>query len=208
MSEQKPRKVKQFWPSAKRLLGLLAPYKFALTMVFLMNIAAVVLSVWAPKVTGKAMDVIFSGAISGRMPAGVSKEQAIADLRAAGQDRFADMAAAMDLRPGEGIDFAHLRDLILVILALYVFSSIFMWAQGAVLNRLSLRTVFHLRERVEAKLHRLPLHYYDSRQRGDVMSRTTNDIDNVQQALQQALSQIFNALITLVGIIAMMFVIS
>lgn len=208
MSEQKPRKAKQFWPSAKRLVGLLAPYKFALTMVFLMNIAAVVLSVWAPKVTGKAMDVIFSGAISGRMPAGVSKEQAIADLRAAGQDRFADMAAAMDLRPGEGIDFAHLRDLILVILALYVFSSLFMWAQGAVLNRLCLRTVFQLRERVEAKLHRLPLHYYDSRQRGDVMSRTTNDIDNVQQALQQALSQIFNALITLVGIIAMMFVIS
>ena len=208
MSEQKPRKAKQFWPSAKRLVGLLAPYKFALTMVFLMNIAAVVLSVWAPKVTGKAMDVIFSGAISGRMPAGVSKEQTIADLRAAGQDRFADMAAAMDLRPGEGIDFAHLRDLILMILALYVFSSLFMWAQGAVLNRLCLRTVFQLRERVEAKLHRLPLNYYDSRQRGDVMSRTTNDIDNVQQALQQALSQIFNALITLVGIIAMMFVIS
>ena len=208
MSEQKPRKAKQFWPSAKRLVGLLAPYKFALTMVFLMNIAAVVLSVWAPKVTGKAMDVIFSGAISGRMPAGVSKEQTIADLRAAGQDRFADMAAAMDLRPGEGIDFAHLRDLILMILALYVFSSLFLWAQGAVLNRLCLRTVFQLRERVEAKLHRLPLHYYDSRQRGDVMSRTTNNIDNVQQALQQALSQIFNALITLVGIIAMMFVIS
>ena len=208
MSEQKPRKAKQFWPSAKRLVGLLAPYKFALTMVFLMNIAAVVLSVWAPKVTGKAMDAIFSGAISGRMPAGVSKEQAIADLRAAGQDRFADMAAAMDLRPGEGIDFAHLRDLILMILALYVFSSLFMWAQGAVLNRLCLRTVFQLRERVEAKLHRLPLHYYDSRQRGGVMSRTTNDIDNVQQALQQALSQIFNAVLTLVGIIVMMFAIS
>ena len=64
MSEQKPRKAKQFWPSAKRLVGLLAPYKFALTMVFLMNIAAVVLSVWAPKVTGKAMEVIFSGAVS------------------------------------------------------------------------------------------------------------------------------------------------
>lgn len=204
MSEQEPRKAKQFWPSAKRLVGLLAPYKFALAGVLVMNVAAVVLSVYAPRVMGRAMDVIFSGAISARMPAGVSKEDTIAGLRAAGEDRFADMAEAMELRPGEGIDFSHLRELILVILALYAASSVLMWAQGAVLNRLTMRTVYQLRERVEAKLNRLPLNYFDSRQRGDVMSRTTNDVDNVQQALQQALSQIFSSIITLVGIIAMM----
>ena len=208
MSEQQPRKAKQFWPSAKRLIGLLAPYKLALTAVFAMNAAAVVLAVFAPRVMGRAMDVIFSGAVSARMPAEVSKAQAVEGLRAAGQERFADMAAAMDLRPGEGIDFGHLRELIVLVLALYVVSSVLMWAQGAVLNRLTMRTVFHLRERVEAKLHRLPLNYFDTRQRGDVMSRTTNDVDNVQQALQQALSQIFNAVLTLVGIIVMMFAIS
>lgn len=208
MSEQQPRKAKQFWPSAKRLIGLLAPYKLALTAVFAMNAVAVVLAVFAPRVMGRAMDVIFSGAISARMPAEVSKAQAVEGLRATGQERFADMAAAMDLRPGEGIDFGHLRELIVLVLALYVVSSVLMWAQGAVLNRLTMRTVFALRERVEAKLHRLPLNYFDTRQRGDVMSRTTNDVDNVQQALQQALSQIFNAVLTLVGIIVMMFAIS
>ena len=205
MSEQEPRKAKQFWPSAKRLIGLLEPFKIALIAVFIMNTASVVLSVYAPRVMGRAMDVIFSGAISARMPGGVTKEQAVEGMRAAGQDRFADMAEAMDLRPGEGIDFDHLRELIIVILALYLCSSVLMWAQGALLNRLTMRTVYDLRERVETKLNRLPLNYFDSRQRGDVMSRTTNDVDNVQQALQQALSQMFNAVITLVGIIVMMF---
>ncbi|WP_408911344.1 ABC transporter ATP-binding protein [Corynebacterium gottingense] len=205
MSEQEPRKAKHFWPSAKRLIGLLEPFKIALIAIFIMNTASVVLSVYAPRVMGRAMDVIFSGAISARMPGGVTKEQAVEGMRAAGQDRFADMAEAMDLRPGEGIDFDHLRELIIVILALYLCSSVLMWAQGALLNRLTMRTVYDLRERVETKLNRLPLNYFDSRQRGDVMSRTTNDVDNVQQALQQALSQMFNAVITLVGIIVMMF---
>ena len=205
MSEQEPRKAKHFWPSAKRLIGLLEPFKIALIAVFVMNTASVVLSVYAPRVMGRAMDVIFSGVISARMPGGVTKEQAVEGMRAAGEDRFADMAEAMDLRPGEGIDFDHLRELIIVILALYLCSSGLMWAQGALLNRLTMRTVYDLRERVETKLNRLPLNYFDSRQRGDVMSRTTNDVDNVQQALQQALSQMFNAVITLVGIIVMMF---
>ncbi|CAM3123858.1 MULTISPECIES: ABC transporter ATP-binding protein [Corynebacterium] len=205
MSEQEPRKAKHFWPSAKQLIGLLEPFKIALIAIFIMNTASVVLSVYAPRVMGRAMDVIFSGAISARMPGGVTKEQAVEGMRAAGQDRFADMAEAMDLRPGEGIDFDHLRELIIVILALYLCSSVLMWAQGALLNRLTMRTVYDLRERVETKLNRLPLNYFDSRQRGDVMSRTTNDVDNVQQALQQALSQMFNAVITLVGIIVMMF---
>lgn len=207
-SNNAPRKAKHFWPSAKRLLGLLAPYKLALTFVFIMNAASVFLSVYAPRVMGRAMDVIFSGVVSKQVPAGVSKEQAIEGMRAAGQDRFADMAEAMDLHPGSGVDFDHLRELILAVLALYVLSAVLMWAQGAILNKLSIRAVFDLRERVEAKINRLPLRYFDTRQRGDVMSRTTNDVDNVQQALQQALSSLFNAALTLIGIIIMMFAIS
>ena len=207
-SNKAPRKAKQFWPSAKRLLGLLAPYKIALTFVFLMNTVSVILAVWAPRVMGHAMDVIFSGAISKRLPEGITAEQAVEGLRASGQDRFADMAEAMDLNPGHGIDFDLLRDLIVMVLALYVFASLLMWAQGAILNKLTMRAVFNLRERVEAKINRLPLSYFDSRQRGDVMSRTTNDVDNIQQALQQSLSSLFNALLTLVGIVVMMVSIS
>ena len=207
-SSSAPRKAKQFWPSAKRLLGLLAPYKVALTAVFLMNAVSVLLAVYAPRVMGRAMDVIFSGVVSKQMPPGTTKEQAIEGLRAAGQDRFADMAGAMDLNPGSGIDFDRLRELIVLVLVLYVAASLLMWAQGAILNRLVMNAVFNLRERVEAKINRLPLSYFDTRQRGDVMSRTTNDVDNVQQALQQSLSSLFNAILTVVGILVMMFAIS
>ncbi|WP_293830838.1 ABC transporter ATP-binding protein [uncultured Corynebacterium sp.] len=207
-SNKAPRKAKQFWPSAKRLLGLLAPYKMALTAVFVMNAVSVVLAVYAPRVMGRAMDVIFSGVMSKHMPPGTTKEQAIEGLRAAGQDRFADMASAMELTPGSGIDFDRLGQLIALVLALYVAASLLMWAQGAILNRLTMRAVFNLRERVEAKLNNLPLRYFDTRQRGDVMSRTTNDVDNVQQALQQSLSSLFNAILTVVGILVMMFAIS
>ena len=207
-SNKAPRKAKQFWPSAKRLLGLLAPYKLALTAVFVMNAASVFLAVYAPRVMGRAMDVIFSGVMSKQMPPGTTKEQAVEGLRAAGQDRFADMASAMELTPGTGIDFDRLRGLILFVLALYVGASLLMWAQGAILNKLTMLAMFNLRERVEAKINRLPLRYFDTRQRGDVMSRTTNDVDNVERALQQSLSSLFNALLTVVGIIVMMFAIS
>ena len=207
-SNKAPRKAKQFWPSAKRLLGLLAPYKLALTAVFAMNAMSVVLAVYAPRVMGRAMDVIFSGVMSKHMPPGTTKEQAVEGLRAAGQDRFADMASAMELTPGSGIDFDRLGQLIVAVLALYFAASLLMWAQGAILNRLTMRAVFNLRERVEAKINHLPLRYFDTRQRGDVMSRTTNDVDNVQQALQQSLSSLFNAILTVVGILVMMFAIS
>ena len=207
-SNKAPRKAKQFWPSAKRLLGLLAPYKLALTAVFVMNAVSVVLAVYAPRVMGRAMDVIFSGVMSKHMPPGTTKEQAVEGLRAAGQDRFADMASAMELTPGSGIDFDRLGQLIVAVLALYFAASLLMWAQGAILNRLTMRAVFNLRERVEAKINHLPLRYFDTRQRGDVMSRTTNDVDNVQQALQQSLSSLFNAILTVVGILVMMFAIS
>ncbi|WP_311389957.1 ABC transporter ATP-binding protein [Corynebacterium haemomassiliense] len=207
-SNKAPRKAKQFWPSAKRLLGLLAPYKMALTAVFVMNAASVVLAVYAPRVMGRAMDVIFSGAMSKHMPPGTTKEQAIEGLRAAGQDRFADMASAMELTPGSGIDFDRLGQLIVLVVALYAAASLLMWAQGAILNKLTMRAVFNLRERVEAKINHLPLRYFDTRQRGDVMSRTTNDVDNVQQALQQSLSSLFNAILTVVSILVMMFAIS
>ncbi|MCT1628062.1 ABC transporter ATP-binding protein/permease [Corynebacterium sanguinis] len=207
-SNKAPRKAKQFWPSAKRLLGLLAPYKLALTAVFVMNAVSVVLAVYAPRVMGRAMDVIFSGVMSKHMPPGTTKEQAVEGLRAAGQDRFADMASAMELTPGSGIDFDRLGQLIVLVVVLYFAASLLMWAQGAILNRLTMRAVFNLRERVEAKINHLPLRYFDTRQRGDVMSRTTNDVDNVQQALQQSLSSLFNAILTVVGILVMMFAIS
>ncbi|MGV3207985.1 MULTISPECIES: ABC transporter ATP-binding protein [unclassified Corynebacterium] len=203
-----PRQAKHFWPSATRLVGLLAPYKWQLAFVGLLTVGCVFLTVYAPRVLGRAMDVIFSGVVSRQLPAGLSTEQAVEGLRQTGHDRMADMAAAMDLVPGSGIDFTKLGQLILIVIGMYVVSSAFQLWQGLVLNRLVMDTVFKLRQDVEAKIHALPLSYFDTTQRGDLLSRTTNDLDNVQQALQQALSQLFYNLLLVAGITVMMFTVS
>ena len=203
-----PRQAKNFWPSAKRLLLLLMPYKRMLAVVAAMNIVCVFLAVFAPKILGDAMDVIFSGVISRELPSGISAQQAIDGMRAQGQDQVADMASGMDFTPGEGIDFTRLGTLIIAVIAMYIVSAAFELWQGLILNRLTIDTVYELRQRVEAKVHALPLNYFDSHQRGDILSRTTNDIDNVQQALQQALSQLFYNILMILGITVMMLSIS
>ncbi|KQB84157.1 putative ABC transporter ATP-binding protein [Corynebacterium oculi] len=203
-----PRQAKNFRAGAARLLGLLSPYKAQLVLVFGLVAFSVALNVYAPRVTGYAMDVIFSGAIGSQLPTGIPKEQIVTGLRAEGNDTFADMLGRMDVTPGAGIDFSRLGWLIAAIIGLYLAASAFMWLEGFILNRLVMRAVYGLRRDVEAKINRLPLSYFDTSKRGDVLSRTTNDVDNIQQALQQALAQALNALLTVIGITAMMFWVS
>lgn len=205
---QPVRKAKAFWPSAKRLFGLLAPEKALFSFVTLLVVGSVVLTVIAPKVLGQAMDVIFNGVLGAQLPAGVPKQDIIEQLRAQGNTQFADMLQGADIVPGEGIDFAKLGWLILVVLALYLIASFLMWMQGYLLNGLVMRIVYKLRADIEEKINRLPLSYFDGRQRGDVLSRVTNDVDNIQQALQQAFSQLVQSLLTVIGIGAMMFWVS
>lgn len=202
------RKAQQFWPSAKRLFGLLKPERAVIYLVLAMVTAAVVFNVIAPKVLGQAMDVIFSGVIGRNLPAGASQDQVEAGLRADGQDQLADMLSGMQLTPGQGIDFMLLGRLIMLVLVMYLVSSVFMWLQGYVLNKVVMRVVYRLRQDVEAKLNRLPLNYFDTRQRGDLLSRVTNDVDNIQQALQQAFAQLVFSVLSVLGITVMMFVVS
>ena len=210
MSEtQEPaRKPQQFWPSAARLMKLLTPHKAALTVVILAVVISVVLGVWAPRVLGRAMDVIFAGVVGRSLPAGADQEQVEAGLRAQGQDSTADMISAMTLVPGQGVDFTRLGTLILTVLAMYTVASVLMWLQGYVLNRVVMRVVYDLRAEVERKINALPLSYFDTRQRGDVMSRVTNDVDNIQTALQQTFAQLVQDVLTVLGIVVMMFVVS
>lgn len=203
-----PKKAKHFWPSAKRLVGLLAPEKGKFSFVVVLVVFSVLLSVIAPKVLGRATDVIFNGILSKDLPAGVPLASIVQGLRDEGNDRFADMLQNADVVPGAGIDFGLLGVLILVVIGLYLVSSLLMWLQGFILNRLVMRIVYKLRVDLEAKINRLPLSYFDSRQRGDVLSRVTNDVDNIQQALQQAFSQLVQSFLMIVGIMAMMFVVS
>lgn len=210
MSEtQEPaRKPQQFWPSAVRLMTLLTPHKAALTVVVLAVVVSVVLGVWAPRVLGRAMDVIFAGVVGRSLPAGTSQAQVEAGLRAQGQDTTADMVSAMSLVPGQGVDFTRLGGLILLVLAMYTVASALMWLQGYVLNRVVMHVVYDLRAQIERKLNALPLSYFDTRQRGDVMSRVTNDVDNIQTALQQTFAQLVQNVLTVLGIVIMMFAVS
>ncbi|WP_436066505.1 ABC transporter ATP-binding protein [Arthrobacter sp. LjRoot14] len=201
-------KAMNFWPSAKRLLGTLRPERLWLVLVIVLSVAAVALSVIGPRLLGEGTNLIFAGVVSKQLPAGVSKAQLIAQLRAAGENQKADMLSAMALTPGQGIDFTALANVLLWALVLYVLASAFMWIQAYILNGVVQRTVYRLRERIEAKINRLPLRYFDSIQRGELLSRVTNDVDNISQSLQQSISQAVTSLLTVLGVLVMMFLLS
>ncbi|CAN5293052.1 ABC transporter ATP-binding protein [soil metagenome] len=201
-------KSKAFVPSAKRLLGRLRPERVLIVVVTLLAVASVTLSVLGPKMLGNATNIIFAGILSRQMPAGMTKEQAIASLRASGNSSQADLLSGVTLTPGSGIDFNQLAIVLGIVLLIYVASSVLGWAQSYLLNGVVQRTVYRLRADVEDKVNRLPLGYFDRMPRGELLSRVTNDIDNVSQSLQQSLSQIMTSLLTVIGVVTMMFVIS
>ncbi|HEY0640199.1 MAG TPA: ABC transporter ATP-binding protein [Pseudonocardiaceae bacterium] len=197
-----------FWPSAKRLVRRLDDQRGKLVAIIALAVGSIGLSVYVPRLLGQATDVIFAGVIGSRLPAGTTKEQAVEGLRAGGNQNLADMLARMDVVPGTGIDFGALRAVILVAVAMFVLASILQWIQGYLLAGVVQRAMSRLRADVEAKLHRLPLPYFDRQPRGELLSRVTNDIDNIAQTLQQTLSQLLTSLLTVVGVLVMMFVIS
>jgi ATP-binding cassette subfamily B multidrug efflux pump len=201
-------KSMNFGPSAKRLLGRLRPERGLVIAVIIFGVISVVLSVLGPKILGEATNVIVEGSISANLPAGTTQAQVIQQAEASGDQQLADMLSNMTLHPGEGIDFNQLALVLGIVLLLYVFSSIFMWLQGYILNGVTQRTVLRLRGEVEEKIHRLPLSYFDKQPRGELLSRVTNDIDNVSQSLQQTLSQLLTSLLTVIGILVMMVIIS
>ena len=201
-------KAMNFGPSARRLLGQLRPERLWLVLVLMLAVVSVAFSVIGPRLLGEGTNLIFAGVVSRDLPAGMSQEQLIAGLRAAGEDRQADMLSAMTLTPGTGIDFAALATVLLWALVLYVLASGFMWIQAYVLNGVVQRTMFRLRERIEAKINRLPLRYFDTVQRGELLSRVTNDVDNISQSLQQSISQAVTSLLTVLGVLVMMFILS
>jgi ATP-binding cassette subfamily B protein len=201
-------KASDFGTSARRLVGTLHPERLRLVLVVVLAVASVTLSVLGPRLLGEGTNLIFAGVVSRDLPAGVSKADVVEQLRASGDTARADMLSAMDLKPGQGIDFAALSSVLLWVLVLYILASAFGWAQAYVLNDVVQRTVYRLREQIEAKIHRLPLRYFDSIQRGELLSRVTNDVDNISQSLQQSISQAVSSLLTVLGVIFMMFLLS
>ena len=201
-------KSMNFGPSLRRLLGHLAPERTPLIGVIVLAVTGIVMSVLGPKILGWATNVIFTGIIGKMLTAGTTKEQAVAALRAQGQGNIADLIANLDVVPGVGIDFGLLGSILLLAIGLYLVSSLFSWVQGYVLTGVVQRSVRRLRGEVEDKINRLPLRYFDSQTRGELLSRVTNDIDNVGQSLQQTLSQALTSVLTVVGVTVMMFIVS
>lgn len=206
---QPTEKSQNFGPSARRLLGLMAPDKVLVWAAMAFALVSVALTALGPKILGRATDLIFSGLFSKQIPANVTQEQAVEGMRAQGETKLADMLAAMEhIRPGQGVDFTAVRNVLLLALALYAVSSLLSWTQARIIVRVVNTAVYRLRRDVEAKLGRLPLSYFDSQPRGELLSRVTNDIDNIAQSLQQTLSQLLTSALTVIAMLAMMFYVS
>ena len=201
-------KAMTFAPSARRLVGRLRPDRARIVLVLLLAIASVTLSVLGPRILGRATDVIFRGYLGARLPAGGTAQQAAAAARSQGHGDFAELLLRSHVVPGVGIDFAALDRVLLWALVVCVAAGVLSWLQGYLLNGAVQNSVRQLRSDVDDKLNRLPLPYVDAQPRGELLSRVTNDIDNIAQSLQQTLSQLVTSLLTVIGVVVMMIVIS
>jgi ATP-binding cassette subfamily B protein len=205
MAVGKPKDVSR---TLRRLLGHLRRDRWLVVIAVVLASASVAFLVIGPKLLGNATNVLFNGVVGELLPAGISKQQAIAQLRASGKGQFADMVSGMNVQPGVGVDFGLLgRDLGLAA-SVFVIGAMFSWVQAYLMAGVVQRAMYRMRADVESKLARLPLKYFDSHPHGDILSRVTNDIDNLSTTLQQGLSQLLTSVLTIVGVLAMMIWIS
>jgi len=172
-------KAKDFKGTLKRLLGYLSPFKIKLLLVLALAIVSTLFSIIGPKIMGNAITKLGEGVI-----------------------------AKLKHVPGAAIDFPAIGQLLLIMAGLYVLSAVFNYLMQYTMAGVAQRTVYNMRRDVENKLAKLPLKFYDARTHGEILSRVTNDIDNVSQTLQQSATQIITSLVTIVGVLIMMFTIS
>jgi len=203
-----PAKSKNFGPSLRRLVARLRPEWYRISLVLVFAAVSVTFTILGPRLLGHAINVLFEGVVSRRMPAGLSQQQVILALRARGETQLAGMLSGMTVTPGAGVDVAEIARILSTLAVVYVLSSIFTWMQAYIMAGVAQRTMYGLRQDVDRKLSRLPLSYFDSNPRGDILSRVTNDIDNIATTLQQSLTQVITAALTLVGVLIMMLTIS
>ncbi|MFH9661135.1 ABC transporter ATP-binding protein [Streptomyces sp. NPDC017248] len=197
-----------FKGSGKRLVAMFRPERLTIYGLLLCVVVSVGLSVIGPKILGRATDLVFAGIIGREMPKGATKAQVLDSMRAHGQGRMADMLGGTDFTPGEGIDFDAVGHVLLYALGTFLVAGLLMAVATRLVNRAVNRTMYRMRRDVQAKLSRLPLSYFDKRQRGEVLSRATNDIDNIGQTLQQSMGQLINSVLTIIGVLVMMFWVS
>ncbi|HXZ64258.1 MAG TPA: ABC transporter ATP-binding protein [Streptosporangiaceae bacterium] len=192
MGGMSTEKALDFGGSSRRLARQLLPDRRLVATALAFAIASVTLAVLGPRMLGEAINVVFAGVLPGFV----------------GHSAAYQGAAQHGAARHGAVDFAHVAQILAVVVSLTVGSAICAAIQGRVTAGVVQRTVFRLRGDVQAKLSRLPLSYFDRQPRGEILSRVTNDIDNLQQSLQQTLSQLVTAMFTIVGVLTLMFVIS
>jgi ATP-binding cassette subfamily B protein len=201
-------KPTDFKSSTRRLLRLLSPQRHLVIPAVVLTAVGVALNVSGPRLLGHATDLVLTGLLSKHIPAGVSKAQAVAQLRAQGHGTQADLLSSLNVRPGHGMDFDAIGRVLAIVLAVYLVALVCNIVQARLINAALQRILSDLRTEVQAKITRLPLRYFDRAQRGEVLSRVTNDIDNLGQSVQQSLSQLIQSILLIIGVLSMMFWIS
>jgi ATP-binding cassette subfamily B protein len=199
-----PQKTKDAGKTVRQVVQRLRPERAWIAMSALLAVGTVAFNVIGPKIIGNATNVIFDGVIGKLLPAGLTKAQAVQLLRARGQTQIAEVVSGSNVVPGQGIDFTRLGEFLGLAALVYVLSAVLGWMLAFIMAGVAQRTVYRMRRDVEAKLARLPLKYFDSQPHGDLLSRVTNDIDNITTTLQQAMSQILTSVLTIVGVLAIM----
>jgi ABC-type multidrug transport system fused ATPase/permease subunit len=208
-SEEQPAEPPGTRPATlPRLRPWFRPERSRLATVTLLGAISVTLLTAGPQLLGDATNVLFAGIIGDHFPAGETRAQVIAGLRAHGQGQLARTFGTVNFIPGTGVDFNGLGRLLGLTALLYGLSVGFSWAQGYLMAGLVQRIVYRLRQAVSAKLDRLSLQYFDSHPRGDILSRVTNDVDNVYNSLQEGLTPLLTSVFTVIGILGVMFWIS
>ncbi len=208
MQQAPAERSRDFRGSAVRLLRRLTPQRGLTLAVLLLAVLGIAIGVIGPRILGHATDLLFNGVIGRQLPAGISKEQAIDAARSRGDDTFADLLSGMNVIPGHGVDFGAVGRTLALALVLYLIAALLVWIQARLLNVAVQRTMVALRSDVEDKVHRLPLSHFDARQRGELLSRVTNDVDNIQTSVSVTINQLLTSVLTVFAVLIMMLTIS
>ena len=204
-------KPKNFRRALRRLIGELRPERPRILLVVGVALLSTAGQVFGPKILGNAINQLMDGLVGKQLgqylPAGTTHPQAVAILNQQ-HSPLAALVGATNAIPGIGVNFGALATVLLALTALYLVATFFTWVAWYTMAGVSQRTVYRLRREVDQKLGRLPLKYFDTHQRGDTLSRVTNDIDNIANTLQQSLTQIITSFTTIIGVLVMMFWIS
>ena len=203
-----PQSARDLRATLRQLMARLRPEALAIALATVLTSAGVALVVIAPRIIGSATNVIFDGVLGKELPKGMTLHQAEAYLKAHGHSQIAQLLHGTSAVPGRGIDLNQLGMLLGLTALLYLAGAAFSWGQGYIMAGVAQRTIFGMRRDVEAKLTRLPLRYFDSHPHGDVLSRVTNDIDNLTTTIQQGLGQLLTSILTILGVLAMMLLLS